>query len=131
MSTIDGLKVLERVEFDDEDDENFRYELIDDTNDADDEEDDLADALASLQLKQRSTSTRGGDSDLGYETKAVVTHVRPSVVDDFIRNFLIKAGMKRALETFNTEWYELQSKGKYLVSQASPLFSSPICIQFL
>lgn len=37
--------------------------------------------------------------------------VRPSVVDDFIRNFMIKAGMSRTLESFNTEWYELQAKG--------------------
>lgn len=37
--------------------------------------------------------------------------VRPSVVDDFIRNFLIKVGMTRTLDCFNTEWYELQAKG--------------------
>ena len=41
----------------------------------------------------------------------IVTQVRPSVVDDFIRNFLIKVGMTRTLDAFNTEWYELQSKG--------------------
>ena len=38
--------------------------------------------------------------------------VRPSVVDDFIRNFMIKVGMQRTLDSFNTEWYELQAKGK-------------------
>lgn len=113
MSAIDGLKVLERVEFDEEEDDNFRYELIDDNNDNDDEEDDLADALASLQLKQRSSNSSTFQGTDGMtESKSVVTHVRPSVVDDFIRNFLIKAGMKKALESFNTEWYELQSKGK-------------------
>jgi hypothetical protein len=54
---------------------------------------------------------------------------RPTVVDDFIRNFLIKIGMKKTLETFQvcvrelvscssdqcclqTEWYELKAKGK-------------------
>lgn len=41
-----------------------------------------------------------------------ITHVRPSVVEDFVRNFLIKAGMKKSLEVFNAEWYELKSKGK-------------------
>lgn len=41
-----------------------------------------------------------------------ITQVRPSVVDDFVRNLLIKAGMTRSLDTFNTEWYELESKGK-------------------
>jgi regulator of replication initiation timing len=43
---------------------------------------------------------------------SATTQVRPSVVDDFVRNFLIKAGMSRSLECFNTEWYELKSKGK-------------------
>lgn len=38
--------------------------------------------------------------------------VRPSVVDDYIRNFLIKVGMTRTLDSFNTEWYELQAKGR-------------------
>lgn len=38
--------------------------------------------------------------------------MRPSVVDDFIRNFLIKVGMTRTLDSFNTEWYELQAKGR-------------------
>lgn len=38
--------------------------------------------------------------------------VRPSIVDDFIRNFLIKVGMTRTLDSFNTEWYELQAKGR-------------------
>ena len=41
----------------------------------------------------------------------VSTRQRPAVVDDFIRNFLIKHGMKRALDAFQTEWYELAEKG--------------------
>ncbi len=41
-----------------------------------------------------------------------ISQVRPSVVDDFIRNFLIKVGLTRTLDSFNTEWYELQAKGR-------------------
>jgi hypothetical protein len=41
----------------------------------------------------------------------VVTQVRPAVAEDFIRNFLIKVGMTRTLDTFNTEWYEMRAKG--------------------
>lgn len=40
------------------------------------------------------------------------TQVRPAVVDDFVRNFLIKVGMARTLDAFNHEWYELVAKGK-------------------
>lgn len=45
-------------------------------------------------------------------TLSSAVQVRPSVVDDFIRNFLIKVGMTRTLDSFNTEWYELQTKGR-------------------
>jgi WD40 repeat protein len=33
------------------------------------------------------------------------------VADDYIRNFLIRAGMNRSLDCFNTEWYEMKSTG--------------------
>ncbi|TYZ63015.1 hypothetical protein PybrP1_008472 [[Pythium] brassicae (nom. inval.)] len=42
----------------------------------------------------------------------VHTQVRPSVVDDFIRNFLLKVGMARTLDLFNHEWYDFIAKGK-------------------
>ena len=50
-----------------------------------------------------------------------VTQVRPSVVDDFIRNFLIKVDMKRTLDVFNNEWYELSSKGKIGEEYTNPV----------
>lgn len=34
------------------------------------------------------------------------------MVDDFIRNFLRKAGLQDTLESFNREWFELQSRGQ-------------------
>ena len=30
--------------------------------------------------------------------------------DEFIRNFFIKFGMRRTLEAFQQEWYELKAK---------------------
>lgn len=42
-------------------------------------------------------------SDAAKEAKTV-THVRPAVIDDFIRKFLIKVGMTKTLDAFNTEW---------------------------
>ena len=108
-SLADGLKVLERVELsDDEDDEEFKYEEVNEDDGMDgDDDNELADALASLQVKYKY---EGGGASMN-PTNAM-THVRPSVVDDFMRNFMIKAGLKRTLDTFNTEWYELLSKGK-------------------
>lgn len=49
-------------------------------------------------------SSRGQKNDAKTETM-------PSVVDDFIRNFFIRAGLTRTLDCFNTEWYEKNAKG--------------------
>ena len=90
-----------------DDDENFQYELVNDDVEAEDEagNDDIVDAFTTIKYNNEQ-----------YEATQPLSHsiteVRPSVVDDFIRNFLIKTGMKTTLDTFNTEWYELQSKGK-------------------
>ncbi|XDV39022.1 hypothetical protein PO909_008321 [Leuciscus waleckii] len=35
----------------------------------------------------------------------------PEVVDDFLRNYLVKMGMKRTLDCFQTEWFEMIHKG--------------------
>jgi sperm-associated antigen 16 protein len=108
-SVSDGLTLLERRELsDDEDDEEFKYEEVDVDVEEDDDDNELADALASLQVKYKY---EGAGTSTMNPTNAM-TQVRPSVVDDFIRNFMIKAGLKRTLDSFNTEWYELLSKGK-------------------
>ena len=118
MATTDGLQVLDRVEFSD-DEEDFKYEVVDEADFAGaDEDDDLAEALASLQFQKKGSH----DGEFGATaSSASITQVRPSVVDDFIRNFLIKAGMKRSLDSFNIEWYELQAKGKLAAELANPI----------
>jgi WD40 repeat protein len=107
---IDEMKVLEKVDFSDDEDDDFKYEEVSEGDDQDDNlDEDLADALAFVQMKQKGTGSGNDGSSLASNT---ITQVRPSVADDFVRNFLIKAGMKKSLEVFNVEWYELQSKGK-------------------
>ena len=90
---------------DENDKDDFQYESIDDQNfdNNSEEENELADVFATIQLKQKSIYS---------DATEVLTQVRPSVVDDFIRNFFIKAGLTKSLEEFNTEWYEMQSKGR-------------------
>lgn len=100
-----------------DDDDNFKYEEIAiEPEDDDEEEDNLLDAFASLQLKPQSPGI--GSSQILNQS---ITQVRPSVVDDFIRNFMIKAGMKKSLDVFNTEWYELQSKGRLPSELSTPV----------
>ncbi|KAG7379416.1 hypothetical protein PHYPSEUDO_008654 [Phytophthora pseudosyringae] len=110
--------------------------------DGDNDDDDEEDFAAVLRNLNRSTITSGQDSTTsavslpaleggggsyddmnadrsvaGSPTKQAMlarvhTQVRPSVVDDFIRNFLIKLGLARTLDVFNHEWYEFIAKGK-------------------
>jgi len=40
----------------------------------------------------------------GTEPKSSVTQ-RPELVDDFVRNFLVRLNMHRTLDCFQTEWY--------------------------
>ena len=49
--------------------------------------------------------------------RSTISH-RPEVVDDFIRNFLIRYKMSRTLDAFQREWYELQQKGE--LTKANP-----------
>lgn len=37
--------------------------------------------------------------------------------DEFLRNFFIKFGMKKTLDQFQTEWYELKATGELDMSQ--------------
>ena len=37
---------------------------------------------------------------------------RSQVMDDFVRNFLVKMGMTSTLEKFEAEWYELEATGR-------------------
>ena len=104
--------------------DNYQYETVDDNLIDDEDDDDLVDALAQLQLKQftygspqrsvfspdRTTNSQQEEFQQ-QQTYGTITEVRPSVVDDFIRNFFIKNGLNQSLEIFNREWYELQSKG--------------------
>ena len=105
-----NLHILERLDTEDDSDGYHMYEAADEIGSEEgdnDNEDDLIDALNSLQAFH-STNHRDEKSYLND----TVTQVRPSVVDDFVRNFLVKGGLKKTLETFDVEWYELQTKGK-------------------
>jgi len=54
-----------------------------------------------------STMSRGG----AVGPTSTVEYL-PTVADDYIRNFLLRCGMHRTLDAFNTEWFELRSRGK-------------------
>ena len=53
----------------------------------------------------------GGGGSVGRGEGPPMLTKRPEMVDDFICNFLNRMGMRKTLEMFQTEWYELESKG--------------------
>lgn len=105
--------ILEAVELSEESDDEFQYEeLPEEPEQMDDEEETLDDINRLLaEAKPKEESEGGGDGGLAKVQQ------RPQVIDDFFRNFLIKYGMKRSLESFQTEWYELQQSGKFKDSE--------------
>lgn len=122
-SQDEAIEVVQEYEItdDENDDDGFEYKSVgeSDFSDDDDSEDFLTAkrTLDSAKLKKSlsqdiasTDNTEGGAGAAGSESFQVVTEIKPSAIDDFIRNFLLKMGMMESLDKFNTEWYELQSK---------------------
>merc|ERR550514_2205934 len=107
--------VLEQLEISDDEDGDEQYEEIpDDIPDGDDGmEEDALDDLNRLLAETKGPKQLDGDGEAreGAAGAMASTKKRPEVVDDFIRNFLLKHGLKRSLDAFQTEWYELQASG--------------------
>ncbi|RHY32095.1 hypothetical protein DYB32_002862 [Aphanomyces invadans] len=116
----DDLLKLEKMELSDDEDD-FQYTNVDVMDDDDDDDEaDFQTVLRNLNKekdvpaieKAPSPVFKGQCASSTIPPRTINTQVRPSVVDDFIRNFLIKISMPRTLDVFNTEWYELMAKGK-------------------
>jgi hypothetical protein len=87
----------------------------------DDEDDDLNDfnalkqKTAQKQAKQGKTVTSSqaqGATIVQFATSPRTVE-RDVVIDDFIRNFLTKLKMKKTMNIFQQEWYDLQKKGTF------------------
>ena len=111
---VDEAYYLEQVMLDDDDDDDFAYEEVDvDANedDGDDatapEDEDLEQALQTLRTKKDGAPPPPSDAP----PRAGITR-RPEVLDDFIRNVLLKMGMTETLDMFQREWYRLSGEGK-------------------
>jgi hypothetical protein len=138
MSKKEQVVALERVELSDSDDD-FEYAEVEVSDDDDDlltSGGDNEDLLSLSLKKKQSVGFKAGASGggsvantgAGYGGSSVAsgtaagggargrapvaeTVSHPVVVDDFVRNFLLNAGLHRSLDAFNTEWYELTARG--------------------
>lgn len=134
---------VKRVELDEEDDEGFKYDGISVSDSEGEEEDDMDLEAALLAVRQKeaaeaaaasggappprphSKGERKADDEAGGPPASGEARLeeRPTVVEDYLRNFLIKADMMRTLDVFNTEWYEKTKRGELpadVVGEAVP-----------
>jgi len=122
MATVTEEKyVVEEFELssDGEDEENAKYGDITDEDISSDEEDGGFEAtvrsveiLETKNIAKKDTSVSHIE-EISAERRPEVSQeenvrseVNPSVIDDFVRNFLIQRSMMDTLNTFNREWYE-------------------------
>ncbi|XP_063789221.1 sperm-associated antigen 16 protein isoform X3 [Pseudophryne corroboree] len=99
---------LEQVTVTEGSEDGYEYEEIpaDDDLSLPDGDEDLVRAVQTVQ--EQAENVQPYRSPLSSQRP--VSH-KPEVVDDFLRNFLIKMGMMKTLECFQTEWYEMIQKG--------------------
>jgi len=106
--------ILEQIELSDESDDDYNYEeLKDEDFGAEDDEVETLDDIKRLLAEMKPPDPVEGQA----EGDIAKVSQRPQVIDDFIRNFLMKYQMKRSLDTFQTEWYEMQQSGKFKDSE--------------
>ncbi|XP_054441663.1 sperm-associated antigen 16 protein [Pteronotus mesoamericanus] len=107
----EGTYYLEQVTITEASEDDYEYEEIPDDNFSIPEgEEDLTKAMHIFQEQVTDTQI------LEQKTVLPSKHEVPEVIEDFLCNFLIKMGMTRTLDCFQSEWYELIQKGVTEVS---------------
>ncbi|XP_017695034.1 PREDICTED: sperm-associated antigen 16 protein-like, partial [Lepidothrix coronata] len=79
------------------------------------EEEDLSKALQAIQEQAEDAEILTSQSVLTSEKSVCEV---PEAMDDFFCNFLVRLGMSRTLNCFQTEWYELTERGVLTVKDA-------------
>jgi sperm-associated antigen 16 protein len=105
-------------------DDGFNYGTVPDlepeVGGGDEDDDDIALLVQSMMKGPAVASSAGSGAAVAQQMPGghpgaagpqAISSSLPTVADDFIRNFLIRCGMRRSLDAFNTEWYELKAKG--------------------
>mmetsp|Transcript_89492 Transcript_89492/g.186966 ORF Transcript_89492/g.186966 Transcript_89492/m.186966 type:complete len:584 (+) Transcript_89492:110-1861(+) len=109
--------ILEAIELSEDSDDDFAYEELPDELELDGDEEETLDDINRLLAEAKPGAEGAGLGLTVPGDSPAKVQQRPQVIDDFFRNFLLKTGMKRSLETFQTEWYELQQSGKFKNSE--------------
>ena len=107
--------ILEEVTLSESDDGGIKFEDIREEIDEEPEQDEDYETL--LKVTKGITTEKPAQTQV-IESKFTQRHI---TTDDFIRNFLVRLGMAKTLETFQAEWYELQTKGELKQGDVAPV----------
>lgn len=111
QESVDGPFYLEKVSIPEDSEDDYEYEEI-----LPDEERSIGEGSEDLEAVVRAMR----DVAAGGETRSAILRLSsakqpvspiPEVVDDFLRNFLVKMGMSKTLDCFQAEWYEMVQRG--------------------
>ncbi|KFO13751.1 Sperm-associated antigen 16 protein, partial [Balearica regulorum gibbericeps] len=92
--------------------DDYQYEEVpaDDEFSLQEDDEDLSKALQTIQEQTEDARILALQSVLSSEKS--VSEI-PEAMDDFFCNFLVRLGMSRTLDCFQTEWYELIERGVF------------------
>lgn len=93
---------------DSKDDDQYEEVPPDDEFGLQEDDEDLAKALQTIKEQAEDAQILALQSVLTSEKS--VSEI-PEAMDDFFCNFLVRLGMSRTLDCFQTEWYELVQRG--------------------
>ncbi|XP_053803294.1 sperm-associated antigen 16 protein isoform X2 [Vidua chalybeata] len=121
---------LQSITITDDSKDDYQYEEVSADDDFSLHEDD-EDLSKALQV----TQDRAKDAQM-IDFLSVVTTEKsapdiPEAMDDFFSNFLVRLGMSRTLDCFQTEWYELIERGVFAVDDVGLVPDVYICNQQL
>ncbi|KFP78860.1 Sperm-associated antigen 16 protein, partial [Apaloderma vittatum] len=96
----------------DDSSDDYEYEEIsaDDGFSLQEDDEDLSKALQTVQEQAEDARILALQSALTSEKS--VSEI-PETMDDFFCNFLVRLGMSRTLDCFQSEWYELVQRGVF------------------
>ncbi|XP_064015043.1 sperm-associated antigen 16 protein isoform X1 [Pogoniulus pusillus] len=109
---------LQKLTITDDSTDDYQYEEVptDDEFSLEEEDDeDLSKALQTIQEQAEDARILALQSVLTSDKS--VSEI-PGTTDDFFCNFLVRMGMSRTLDCFQTEWYELVERGVVKVEDA-------------
>ena len=113
------------------------FHIDDASSDADDDDDEgetLEAVTRSLNTLKKTSTRSGGAAADGAEEGDAATEPepgsvtrQPEVVDDFFRNFLVKMGLHRTLESFETEWYVAKKRACVIEKRSIYVLLTSFC----